>query len=64
MKVTDLNGFTLEVTNLDEAIRQSEAFVAYGQVGDDFSVFNERQRAYWSDLHQKLLILKSKQNDE
>jgi len=61
MKVTDMNGFTLEVTNLDEAIRQSEAFVAYSQVGGDCSEFNEKQKDYWSDLYHKLLITKSKE---
>ncbi|QES88555.1 hypothetical protein [Rhizosphaericola mali] len=64
MNLTDLNGFTLEVTNLDEAIRQSEAFFAYSQVDGDFSEFNKKQRAYWYDLHHKLLILKSNQNNE
>ncbi|QES88270.1 hypothetical protein [Rhizosphaericola mali] len=64
MKVTDKNGFELEVTNLDEAIRQSAAFVAYSQVGGAYSEFNEKQKVYWSDLLGKLLTLKSKQNDE
>ena len=64
MKVTDLNGFDLEVTDLDEAIRQSAAFVAYGQDGDDYSEFNKKQKNYWMDLHGKLLNLKSRENDE
>ncbi len=49
MKVKDLNGFNLEITDLDEAIRQSAAFVAYSQVGGEYSEFNEKQKAYWSD---------------
>ncbi len=64
MKVTDKNGFELEVTNLDEAIRQSSEFSSYSQVGGAYSEFNEKQKAYWSDLHDKLLTLKSKPNDE
>ncbi|QES88944.1 hypothetical protein [Rhizosphaericola mali] len=64
MNVTDLNGFELEVTYLDEAIRQSSEFSSYGQVGGDCSKFNEKQKAYWSDLHEKLLTLKSKHNNE
>ncbi|MBO9676314.1 MAG: 3-isopropylmalate dehydratase [Sphingobacteriaceae bacterium] len=59
MKITDKSGRTLQVTNLDEAMKQAQDFKDRHhlppQVGD-----KERQ-AYWIDLYQKLLTLKSRQ---
>ncbi|MBT2621945.1 3-isopropylmalate dehydratase [Chryseobacterium sp. ISL-6] len=58
MKVTDLNGKQLEVTNLKEAIRQARDFKDL-QHTPSIPTDGERQN-YWKDLYEKLLKLKSK----
>jgi hypothetical protein len=58
MKVTDLNGFDIEVTNLREAIKQAKNFK---DLQHDPPVQSDKQRqAYWKDLYRKLLTLKAK----
>lgn len=57
MKVKDIHGQFLEITDLDKAIRQTEIFKDYKH-DKGFENFNNQQKAYWTDLHKKLLILK------
>ena len=59
MEVIDLNGYAIEVTDLDEAIKITAEYKDYQQEGNDFSDFNERQKAYWMDMHEKLTIIKN-----
>lgn len=64
MTVTDLNGFVVKVTNLDEAILQAEAFKEFCQEDETFSDFDKKQRAYWTDLSEKLKTLKQEQYEQ
>ena len=57
MKVTDLNGCELEVTDLEKAIAQTENFKDLHHTPP---VESDKQRQkYWQDLYQKLLKIQS-----
>ena len=64
MKVTDLNGCQIKVTNLDKAIRITAEYKEYEHINDGFSELDKRLNSYWTDMHEKLLKLKSKQNEQ
>ena len=63
MEVIDLNGYPIKVTDLDEAIKITAEYKDYQQEGNNFSDFNERQKAYWLDMHEKLTAIKNKVNN-
>ena len=58
MKVTDLNGCEIKVTNLDEAIRITAEYKEYEHINDGFSELDKRLNKYWTDMYKKLLKLK------
>ena len=60
MQVTDLNGCLIEVTDLDEAIQISSDYKQYKHEDKSFSDFDKRQKAYWTDLHEKLTAIKKR----
>ena len=61
MKIIDLNGCELEVTNLENALKQVREFKKYSHAGHEWADFDRRQKIYWTDLYQKLLVIKKKQ---
>ena len=60
MKITDLHGCEIEVTNLKEAIKIAKRNTGYSQ-DKSFSEFDKRQKAYWTDIHEKLTAIKNEQ---
>ena len=58
MNVTDLNGFQIEVTDLDEAIRITAEYKEYHHEDKSFSEFDKRQKVYWIDMYKKLTVIK------
>lgn len=54
MKITDLNGCLIEITNLKEAIEIARQYKEYRHEDKSFSEFDKRQKAYWTDMHEKL----------
>ena len=64
MKIKDLNGFEVEITNLDEAIQIAELYKNYEHLDKGFSELNKRLKIYWTDMYGKLLKIKSKQNEQ
>lgn len=60
MKVTDLNGCLIEVTDLDEAIQITSEYKEYRNKNKSFSEFDKRQKAYWVDMYEKLTAIKKK----
>lgn len=54
MKITDLNGCLIEITNLKEAIEIARQYKEYRHEDKSFSEFDKRQKAYWADMHEKL----------
>ncbi len=59
MYITDLNGCLIEVTDLDEAIRITADYKEYRHKDKSFAEFDKRQKAYWTDMHKKLLKKKN-----
>ena len=64
MKVKDLNGCEIKVSNLDEAIRITAEYKEYEHINDGFSELDKRLNRYWTDMYEKLSKLKSKQNEQ
>lgn len=62
MKITDLKGCQLKVTDLDKAIEQAEYFKDCHHVPPVES--DKERQAYWRDIYEKLLQLKSKDNEQ
>lgn len=60
MKVTDLNGCEIEITNLKEAIKIAKRNTGYSHEDKSFSDFDKRQKAYWVDIHEKLTEIKKR----
>lgn len=60
MKVTDLNSYEIEVTNLKEAIKIAKRNTGYSHEDKSFSEFDKRQKAYWTDIHEKLIAIKKR----
>lgn len=56
MQITDLNGYPIEVTDLDKAIEQTEFFKDCHHVPPVES--DKERQAYWGDMYKKLLALK------
>lgn len=64
MDITDLNGFQIEITNLDEAIRITEKYKEYQHLDKGFSELDKRLDKYWTDMYEKLLKIKTTQNEQ
>jgi len=60
LSITDLNGHPIEVADLDKAIRITGEYKTYGHEDKSFSELDKRQRAYWTDMHEKLTALKNR----
>lgn len=58
MYVTDLNGYPIEVTDLKEAIKMAQEYKEYRHEDKSFSEFDKRQKAYWTDMYEKLTAIK------
>ncbi len=58
MQITDLNGFQIEVTDLDEAIRITAEYKEYRHEDKSSSELDKRQKVYWADMYEKLTTIK------
>ena len=59
MKITDINGCQIEVTDLKEAIKIATRHKEYRHEDNSFSEFDKAQKAYWSDMYEKLRAVKT-----
>jgi len=59
MNITDINGKVIEISDLDLAIIQADDVRHYSTTQPEQLAFVLRQQAYWQDIYQKLLSLKS-----
>ncbi len=57
MKILDLNGYLIEITDLTAALKQAEEFTSYRHVNRQFSQLDSKLNAYWKDMLNKLLAL-------
>ena len=59
MKIKDLNGCTIEITNLNEAIQITRRYKRYEHENKGFSKLDKELNRYWTDMYEKLLKIKS-----
>jgi len=59
--IYDLNGESVEVTDLNLALMQADDYRHYRLSGKRNLALAEKQQAYWEDLYQKLLKLAESQ---
>ncbi|QEM07100.1 hypothetical protein DIU31_027670 [Mucilaginibacter rubeus] len=59
MKIIDLEGKEIAVTDLSLAILQADDYRHYRHSNAEFAEFDDKQRRYWEDIYQKLLKLKN-----
>jgi hypothetical protein len=61
MKITDIDGKAIEVTDVRLAIEQTEAYREFTHLNptDEQKAFDAERKRYWTDLHEKLLQLLS-----
>ena len=59
MKIIDINGCTVEITNLNEAIQITRRYKQYEHENKGFSKLDKKVNWYWTDLYEKLLEIKS-----
>ena len=59
MKIKDINGCQIEVTDLKEAIKIARRYKEYRHEDSNFSEFDKRQKNYWSDMYEKLRAIKA-----
>ena len=59
LKITDLNGFELEIDDLQLAIMQADDYRHFRHFDHKFQVADERLQHYWTDVYEKLLKLQT-----
>ena len=59
MKIKDLNGGTIEFTNLNEAIQITRRYKQYEHKNKGFSELDKKLNRYWTDLYEKLSRMKN-----
>jgi hypothetical protein len=59
LKVTDINGKVIEISDLDLAIIQADDFRHYSTTQPEQIDFVLKQQAYWEDIYQKLILLQA-----
>ena len=64
MKIKDLNGYTIEITNLNEAIQITRRYKRYEHENKGFSKLDKKINQYWTDLYEKLLKIKSQKKEK
>lgn len=57
MKITDLNGFDIEIDDLQLAIMQADDYRHIEPFSPDLVELAAKRRAYWEDVYQKLIQL-------
>ncbi|MBD1362578.1 hypothetical protein IDJ77_02040 [Mucilaginibacter sp. ZT4R22] len=59
MEITDLKGKAIQVTDLDLAILQADDYRHYRHANPAYAAQDEALQAYWQDVYEKLISLKS-----
>ena len=58
MKVIDLAGRPIRVTDLEAAIKETDRFRNQYDEDPRFEALDKRLREYWEDFYQKLIVLR------
>ena len=66
MEITDSQGMVITVTDIEASIAMVEDFISYSHIDADEGIrrFDEQRKAYWTDIHEKLLQLKNSDNGQ
>ena len=64
MKIIDINGCTVEITNINEAIQITRRYKQYEHDNKDFSELDTQLHRYWTDMYEKLLKIKSQKKEK
>ena len=64
MKIKDLNGCTIEIINLNEAIQIIRRYKQYEHENKGFSELDTKLNRYWTDMYEKLLKIKSQKEEK
>ena len=59
MKIIDINGCTVEINNLNDAIQITKRYKQYEHENNGFSELDKKLNLYWTDIYEKLLKIKS-----
>ena len=57
IKIIDMHGREIGVTDLNLALIQADDFRHYATTDPSRFDFFQKQRAYWQDIYEKLLLL-------
>jgi hypothetical protein len=60
MFITDNEGKSIEITDLDKAIEQAESFTAFMHEDETFRALDKKLTIYWTDILEKLRKLQLK----
>lgn len=63
MEIPDLNGNRIEATDLEMAIKLAGQYKCFEHEDKSYSSFDNRQKAYWKDIYEKLLFEKGRLNN-
>lgn len=59
MQITDLDGKTINITDLSKAIDQADSFRHSSYTNADFQQLDKKLQQYWEDTYAKLIQLKT-----
>lgn len=57
MKIVDLNGIEIEITDLNGAIAQAKLYKGFRHENRSFLALDDQLQAYWTDLYEKLTAI-------
>ncbi len=61
MKIIDNHGKVIKVENLDLALLQADDYSHYRHTDSAFAQLDKKLQAYWEDIYQQLLKIKTAQ---
>jgi len=61
MQIKDINDHPLTITDLKKAIRQAKLFKDLRHVDPGFLELDKSLKMYWTDIYNKLIELKNKE---
>ena len=64
MKIIYINGCTVEINNLNDAIQITRRYKQYEHENKGFSELDRKLNQYWTDLYEKLLKIKSQKKEK
>lgn len=57
MKIKDIKGEIIQITDLEKALQQADDFRKYNSNSENF--FDKERKIYWQDIYNKLKKLKT-----